>query len=403
MINSRDYEDIKLWLSTFPNLKVVSRDGSISFKKAIHESHPKSIQVSDRFHILKNLTDYCKQYINRKFNKKVEIETKSILNSKSKEVSIIKEKYKYETKWDLILMVQDLRSKNYRLDDISQILGISNKTVITYSKIPIEDKEKYNTVSNLNSKQIKVKEIKELLISQVKKLNLEGKNMSAIARELSLDRRTVKKYLESNGIWERSSGHTNKSSILDKYSKFIKEMYLSGHNGNQIYLKIRSMGYNGSKSLVRRFISLLREDILINKELKSVDYIERKHIVNLLYNKKKAIKDISLHRFESLLRKCNDIKIILEIVDEFRQCLFGKKSLNLDLWIEKYTKLDISEVNSFIAGIKRDIVAVKNAIDYEYSNGLAEGKINKIKVIKRIMYGRCSFETLRKKVLLLEK
>lgn len=37
---------------------------------------------------------------------------------------------------------------------------------------------------------------------------------------------------------------------------------------------------------------------------------------------------------------------------------------------------------------------------YEYSNGLAEGIVNKIKVIKRIMYGRCSFEMLRSKVLL---
>jgi len=43
--------------------------------------------------------------------------------------------------------------------------------------------------------------------------------------------------------------------------------------------------------------------------------------------------------------------------------------------------------------------AVRNAIKYEYSNGLAEGCINKLKVIKRIMYGRCSFETLKTKIL----
>ncbi|GAE89404.1 mobile element protein [Acetivibrio straminisolvens JCM 21531] len=47
--------------------------------------------------------------------------------------------------------------------------------------------------------------------------------------------------------------------------------------------------------------------------------------------------------------------------------------------------------------------AVRNAIKYEYSNGLVEGCINKLKVIKRIMYGRCSFETLKTKILRLEK
>jgi len=59
--------------------------------------------------------------------------------------------------------------------------------------------------------------------------------------------------------------------------------------------------------------------------------------------------------------------------------------------------LNIPEINSFINVIERDMEAVRNAIKYEYSNGLVEGYINKLKVIKRIMYGRCSFETLKTK------
>ena len=46
--------------------------------------------------------------------------------------------------------------------------------------------------------------------------------------------------------------------------------------------------------------------------------------------------------------------------------------------------------------------AVRNAIIYEYNNGLAEGSVKKLKVIKRIMYGRNKFEILRQKVLSLE-
>lgn len=52
-----------------------------------------------------------------------------------------------------------------------------------------------------------------------------------------------------------------------------------------------------------------------------------------------------------------------------------------------------------MTGIKKDLEAVKNAIIYNYNNALAEGSVNKLQVIKRIMYGRCDFETLRKKVL----
>jgi len=55
-----------------------------------------------------------------------------------------------------------------------------------------------------------------------------------------------------------------------------------------------------------------------------------------------------------------------------------------------------------VNGLKRDFQAVRNAIIYEYNNGLAEGSVNKLKVIKRIMYGRNKFEMLRQKVFLLE-
>ena len=60
-------------------------------------------------------------------------------------------------------------------------------------------------------------------------------------------------------------------------------------------------------------------------------------------------------------------------------------------------------LHSFVNGIERDIDAINNAIIYSYNNGLAEGSVNKLKVIKRIMYGRCSFELLKSKLLRLEK
>ena len=64
--------------------------------------------------------------------------------------------------------------------------------------------------------------------------------------------------------------------------------------------------------------------------------------------------------------------------------------------------LGVTELDAFVRGLKHDFDAVKNAIITDYSNGIIEGHINKIKVIKRIMYGRCHFETLKNKCLFLE-
>ena len=77
MINSREYNDIVTWLKTFPNLQVVSRDGSITYSNAIKDSHPGVIQVSDRFHLLKNLTTYCKKFLMNHLKSKVEIEAEA--------------------------------------------------------------------------------------------------------------------------------------------------------------------------------------------------------------------------------------------------------------------------------------------------------------------------------------
>lgn len=64
---------------------------------------------------------------------------------------------------------------------------------------------------------------------------------------------------------------------------------------------------------------------------------------------------------------------------------------------------NIPELQTYVNGIRIDINAVKNGIKLKYNNGLAEGSVNKIKVIKRIMYGRNSFDLLKAKVLLHEQ
>jgi transposase len=67
------------------------------------------------------------------------------------------------------------------------------------------------------------------------------------------------------------------------------------------------------------------------------------------------------------------------------------------LTLSEVKRYNIRELDTFIMSVERDIEAVENAIRTGVSNGIIESVINKIKVIKRIMYGRCSFELLRLK------
>jgi len=71
--------------------------------------------------------------------------------------------------------------------------------------------------------------------------------------------------------------------------------------------------------------------------------------------------------------------------------------------MEQVVALGLPELDAFIGGLKQDIDAVMNALVTDFSNGLVEGTVNKIKVIKRIMCGRCRFDLLRNKCLLIDR
>ncbi len=149
-------------------------------------------------------------------------------------------------------------------------------------------------------------------------------------------------------------------------------------------------GYTGSESLIRKFITDFRSETIEGNESVDIRYVEINDLISLLYKPIEKVETITLEEFEVVLNKYGKYKIIFNIVEEFKEILFGEDSTKINTWITKSKVLGIKELNSFITGIIRDMEAVENAIAYKYSNGLAEGKINKIKVIKRIMHGRCN-------------
>ena len=68
-------------------------------------------------------------------------------------------------------------------------------------------------------------------------------------------------------------------------------------------------------------------------------------------------------------------------------------------WLEDSTKSGIEALKQFAKGIEQDLDAVTNALSLPWSNGQTEGQVNRLKLIKRQMYGRANFDLLRKRVI----
>lgn len=69
MVASREQIKVTEWLKSYPNINIVSRDGSITYHNSINGAYPETIQISDRFHLFKNLTDYTIEYFKNHFKK----------------------------------------------------------------------------------------------------------------------------------------------------------------------------------------------------------------------------------------------------------------------------------------------------------------------------------------------
>jgi len=113
-------------LSKYSNIEVVSRDGAQLYANAADRSHPGIIQVSDRFHIIKGLTEAVTKYMIRTFPARIEIPTVSI------ETGEILKLHNINNRKERVSFAHQKRSENMTINEITLILHSSVKTVQKY-------------------------------------------------------------------------------------------------------------------------------------------------------------------------------------------------------------------------------------------------------------------------------
>lgn len=134
----RDTKEVTEWLKGYPDIEVVSRDGSISYAKALEEAFPQVIQVSDRFRLVKNLTEEAKEYIKRTIPKRIKIagiEEKNLPTELTEFKCTRQEmlqKRREEEKNKIVRMVKDLYRQGYlsrRISGLQKMLSGSTSDV----------------------------------------------------------------------------------------------------------------------------------------------------------------------------------------------------------------------------------------------------------------------------------
>jgi len=236
----------------------------------------------------------------------------------------------------------------------------------------------------------------------VKKLKEQGFSMREISRRTRISRQTVTKYMLAETCPQYPSGVKRKSK-LEPYNDYITQCLKDGLNrATQILLKLRRKGYEGSYGTVVRWV---RTEL---KALKSAGAISpAKEVVpwspsraSWLLTKPEA--DLTLDDIDALfsMKQADEsVAKAYALGQRFAQMVQEHQSEVLLQWLKEAALSGIDALKQFATGIKQDLDAVKNALSFEWSNGQLEGQINRLKLIKRQMYGRAKFDLLRKKVL----
>ena len=105
-------------------------------------------------------------------------------------------------------------------------------------------------------------------------------------------------------------------------------------------------------------------------------------------------------RLDDARGRCPHLHALASHVTEFAKILTGLHGEHLDDWIAQVNADDLPALHSFTTGPRNDRAAVVNGLTMTHNSGGVEGNVNRLKMIKRQMYGRAKFDLLRKRVLL---
>jgi transposase len=104
-------------------------------------------------------------------------------------------------------------------------------------------------------------------------------------------------------------------------------------------------------------------------------------------------------KLQELRGLSEEVDLTYDLVQQFAKMLWTRMGEQLESWLASALASQIPEFRNFVVGIERDKAAVKAGLTLPQSNGIVEGKVHKLKLIKRMGYGRASFPLLRQRVL----
>lgn len=377
LLLGRTAETLSQWLMKHPGIEFISRDRSSEYMRGAIEGAPQAKQVLDRWHVLKNVREVVQRIVSRNH---------AILKQRQKDAGVI------------------VRARYKKKRSSSEIAA--------------------SQVARLR---------RQAWYEEVVELYRQGKSSAAIAESLQMSPTTVRKFVYAGAFPERSAHRSRRFVRLKPYLPYLEQRVQQGcENATLLWQEICRQGFAHGYKVVNTWLREylgkpgrlssqqerakrqafldtvqaeqgvvlpIEEKASQAENLPVVEPLESpRHLTWLLVCDPESLNEQEQQKL-TFLREVEALNTTYDLVQRFFELVRERTAEPLDFWLEDCLHSGIPDMQTFAEGLKREYTALRAALTSPYSNGPVEGQVNKLKYIKRSMYGREKFSLLRQRFL----
>jgi transposase len=374
LLPERSAECVAQWLQEHPGVEIISRDRGGVYAEGARQGAPDAVQVADRWHLLKNLGEAVLQVLQT-----------------------------HQAAIEVALAPAQPSAAGPAAPGAATEQGQS-------APQPSAPGKESPPLSRAGQERQQRQENRQARYDAIQQLHQRGWSLRAIAQHLNLERKTVRKYLHAFDC-PHPQRRPSRPSLLDPYKPYLLERWNAGcRNAMRLLQEIEAQGFRGKRSIVRAFLTQLRKAQGLPPRSRnpsssrvSPATTERPPTLrNLTWSiirrpDRRAARE--QEQLDRLREVAPDLDTIVRLAEDFAVILREQRGEELDGWLERASTSGIRGMRTFAASLRQDYAAVKAAATLPWSNGPTEGNINRLKLLKRQMYGRAKLDLLRQRVL----
>jgi transposase len=235
---------------------------------------------------------------------------------------------------------------------------------------------------------------------QVVDLRAQGMKPKEIAQRLAVGERTVRDWLK-RGTFPETRKRRKRQSSFEPFAPYVLQRWQNGErNGLTLWKEIKEQGYSGTYRSVYRYLETLKQvEVKASANPHRLQKFSATTAVWLFVRDPTTLDEIEREDLAVFCQVSPTLKSAYDLIQEFFSMVHKREGHRLDAWLEQVAKSDLPELQHFAHGVELDKAAVKAGLTWPINNGMVEGQVTKLKLIKRQMYGKAGFALLRQRVL----